>query len=602
MVSRRKFLGIILMMVVLCVIFMFAMFVQERGSAYDINRFVSEEQLSGRERWQPSGDEQTVILFGESATALETVAGQWCIYTKRRLVRKRSLADYSKENDGEPVLLLLDAENLAFEKNYSDLIALAELGIPMVFCSLPKTTDIMKFPELQELLGVKLRRTEVKVEGIRLFDGFFYGGAAEYVAKTEEEEKLQDFTLTMPWLLTQSGTKTYMVGVLDEMKENEEIRENEYPCLIWRNNYKGTRVFAVCGDYLSSLAGIGILSAFMYELQEYELYPVVNAQSIIVDNFPNFSAENSKEIERLYSRTPQMYFQGIMWPGLSALAKNNALKLTCLFKPQYDYLDGSHPDKAGVAFYLKQLREMESEAGLALGYKENTGFLEMLEADTEFFNSLDYRYRYQTTYTKEENLDQVRQELEEGGKLQNVVTVGAAYHIGDVLLSYLNEDATLQRTTGIAEFHTYTDDFILHGVQTALLYSNVRMDLEKAVWPQEEAHQWQYLFKDISSNIQTFWSGNFGLEQTTLSESDERVRILLNLDYFHERTGDTIRLEVENNAKQAWFLLRTHDEKITGIQGGTYKKLDGNMYLITAYNSEVVISLVPLSLKEQDEK
>ena len=41
MVSRRKFLGIILMMVVLCGIFMFAMFVQERGSAYDINRFVS---------------------------------------------------------------------------------------------------------------------------------------------------------------------------------------------------------------------------------------------------------------------------------------------------------------------------------------------------------------------------------------------------------------------------------------------------------------------------------------------------------------------------------------------------------------------------------
>ena len=71
-------------------------------------------------------------------------------------------------------------------------------------------------PELRQILGVKLRQTEVTVDGVRLFDGFFYGGPAEYIARTEEAKKYQDFELTVPWFSTQSGTKTYMVGVIED--------------------------------------------------------------------------------------------------------------------------------------------------------------------------------------------------------------------------------------------------------------------------------------------------------------------------------------------------------------------------------------------------
>lgn len=604
MVSRRNFLSIMLMMAVLCGIFMFAMFVQERGSAYDINRFVTEERLSGQDRWKPSGDENSILLLSENNTALETVVQQWCTYTKRLLVQKSSIADYEDSPDGEriPELILLDAANLSFEQDYSDLVALAERGIPLVFCSLPKLTDIMVFSELREILGVKLKQAEVTVEGIRLFDGFFHGGTAEYIAKTEEEEKLQDFNLTIPWLLTGSGTKTYMVGVLDEMKANNEILQGEYPCLIWRNSYNGTMVFSVCGDFMSSLAGLGILSAFVYEANTYDLYPVVNAQSILVDNFPNFSEENREEIERLYSRTPQMYFQGVMWPGLSALAKTNSLKLTCLFKPQYDYLDANYPKKEEVSFYLKQLRELGSEAGIALGYKEDSAFDMMVEEDTVFYNSLDYRYRFQVTYTGKKDLDKVCRKPEEDGLLQNMVTIASSHEKGDVLLSYITDNITLQRVTGNAEYHSYKEDFAVRGVQTALLYSNVLMNLEPAVWPQEQEHQWQHLFKEMSSNIQTFWSGNSGLEQTTLSESDERVRTLLNLDYGHERVDNTICLNVNNKAEHSWFILRTHDEGIVKLQGGKFEKLDGNMYLIMAEKPVVEIELEPLGLKEQEEE
>ncbi len=598
MVSRRKYLSILLMMAVLCGIFMFALFVQESGSSYDINRFTVEELPSGKDRWRPSGDEKTILFFGAEDSAMENVIEQWCNYTKRGLLQKEALSDYSVVTDGIPELILLDAENLTFEKNYSDLTALAELGIPLVFCSLPQVSDFMIYPELRDILGVKVRQQEVEVEGVRLFEGFFLGGPAEYIAKTEEEEKFQDFDLTVPWFLTRSGTKTYMVGVLDNQAD---IEDSEYPCLLWRNSYNNTKVFAVCGGYMSTLAGLGILSSFVHELNSYDIYPVVNAQNIIINNFPNFSEENAEEIERLYSRTPQMYFQGIMWPNIAALAKTNLLKLTCLFKPQYDYTDTIYPEKEEVPFYLKQLREVEAEAGLSLGHQENSDFNTVLQEDKEFFESLELRYRYQVTFALEEDFEKIHQELEEDGLLEQLVSIGSLYEEDSELLSYFTDGTTLQRTTGTADHHSFMEDFMVHGVQTALLYSNVLMDLKDAVWPQEEEHQWQHLFKDMSSNIQTYWSGKSGLEQTTLSESDLRVRKFLNLDYSHERIDDKVILKVENAADTTWFLLRTHDEKIKKIKGGSYKELEKNLYLITAEDAVVELSLVPLTLKEQCE-
>jgi len=597
MVTRRNFITIILMMAVLCGIFMFAMFVQENGSSYDVNRFVVKELPSGENRWQASGEEELVLLLGSQDEALATMTKQWCTYTKRLFLQKESIAAFSQEKDGTPIMILLDAKHLDFGKNYSDLVALADLGIPLVFCNLPETREFMISPELRQILGVKLRQTEVTVDGVRLFDGFFYGGPAEYIARTEEAKKYQDFELTVPWFSTQSGTKTYMVGVI----EDESIKGEEYPCLIWRNNYNNTKVFAVYGDYMSSLAGLGMLSTFLYELNECELYPVVNAQNIIINNFPNFTAENAEEIDRLYSRTPEMYFQGIMWPGISALAKTNALKLTCLFKPQFDYLDARYPDPDEVPFYLKQLKEMESEAGLSLGRKPDTPFETMIEEDKKFYADMDLRYRYQSTFAENEDIEKVIQALGAEGDLSQLVTVGANYEETEYLLSYLTNATTLQRVTGTADYHTFVEDFTVRSVQTALLYSNVLMDLKNAVWPQEESHQWQHLFKDMSSNIQTYWSGNSGLEQTTLSQSDYRVRKFLNLDYTYERTGNTIELELSDTTGEVWFILRTHDEKITKTRGGKYKRLEKNMYLITVTDEKVTIELEPLSLKEQVE-
>lgn len=600
MISRRNYFGIIMMMALLFGIIMFSVIINKNSSSYDINEFVVEEPVlpSGRERWATAEGDELVIFFGGEQDFLESIVEQWCLYTKRALLVFGQLEDYHAEDYALPAVILLDAEYLELGDNCEGVTELTKLGVPMVFLSLPKASDIAESPVLREILGIReVVAEETEVLGIRLFDGFLLGGAAEYEARTAKEEKRQDFELTVPWYTNASGTKVYMVGI----KDKKEAEDESLPCLIWRNSYKNIKVFAVCMDYMSSLAGLGILDSFIYELNPYEIYPVVNAQNVLVNNFPNLSEENQAELMRLYSRNPQMYFKGIMWPSISAMAKTEELKLTCFFNTQYDYADGREPEKEELSFYLQQLKEINSEAGISLSYT-NAAFEDMLKLDSEFFEALNSGYKYQTVFAYEKDMDKLREYIGKEGLLEAIASVGTTYKPGEDLISYLTDDTTLQRTTADAETHTYSEDFNVRGVQTALLYSNVIIDLHSAVWPESTEDEWQILYDDIASNIRTYWSGYQGYEQTAMSESDYRIRTMLNLDYSHEREENTIVLNVEEAQYGAWFLLRTHDELVVKVRGGEYEELEANAYLICAKEPVVEIELRQASLKEQKKR
>lgn len=610
MVSRRNFFSIIIMMTVLFFMFQFTQVVKESGNRYDVNEFVVEEGKlpSGANKWQPMSEEEStnvslssndyVLYFGDKKNELGKVISQWCKYTKRELLQKDALGDYVPGSN-LPELILLDAANLDLGVDCKELLPVVELGVPVVFCNLPDVADIEASDKLQKILGIReVRARETEVLGIRVFDGFLVGGEAVYEPKTQEDFKRLDLDLTIPWYTMASGTKTYMVGMMDE----EVVEREEFPSLIWRNTYESTKIFSVEGEYMSSLAGLGILDAFTYELNDYEIYPIINAQNVSVANFPGFSTENSEEIMRLYSRTPQLTFQDIMWPSISAMTETNDIKLTCFFSPQYNYNDGLEPIGSEVVFYLQQLKELGSEAGMALNYSEDSTFSQMLKSDKEFYDSLNSTYQYQAVYVGEKDLENTLNTVGNAGLLEKTKTIVCEYDSDRALVSYLSDNVTLQTITGNAEEYTYMDDLTAKSLQTALGYSNVLLDLHTAIWPEDTEDEWQNLYDTMSSNVGTYWSGNTGFAQTTLSESDLRVRTFLNLDYEDGRSKNTVVLHVNDFEDEAWFLLRTHDEKIVDIQGGEYQKIECNAYLIKVLEAQVIINVEQLTLEEMSEE
>lgn len=613
MVTFRKYLGIVIMMAMLFAIFVFSVQINEQGNYYEINEYAEDFRPSGASRFLATDEEDVVLLIGNENKELVNVVAQWCLYTKKEMAQLNQPGEYEEwlQRAQKPAMILIDGEGTEFAEDYEDLVFLTEQEVPLMFCTLPEKERISESEILREILGILSVMPEtVNVEGVRLYDGFFIGGAADYVAETEEDEKRQDMNLTMPWYLLRGGTKTYMVGTMEKddvraqigLSEDAEDVSSFFPKLIWRNSYTTCPVFAVNGNYMSSLAGLGILSAFCYEAEAYELYPVINAQNILINNYPNFSSENKEILLELYSRNPQMIYQGIMWPSISAMAKSNELKLSCFFNPQYDYTDSIGTQGEEVDFYLRQLREISSEAGMAVSLSEKSSFDVMLAEDEWFYSTWNTEYRYQMLFAYEKNLAKVLENLGKDNMYKNVITIGSEYQQGEPLVSYVTDDVTLQRITGNAEECSYTDDFVSRGVQTALVYSNVLLDLNNAVWPQEERHEWQHLYDEMASNVESFWAKRWDLEQTTLTESDVRVRTMLNLDYRHERNDNTITLQVENTETESYFMLRTHDEKISSLTGGTYEELEQNVYLIKAEDSTVKISLEMVSLKEQKQR
>jgi len=603
MVSRRNYFSIIVMMAVLFFMFQFSQIIKDSGNRYDVNAYaVPEEDLpSGTNKWKTETnavffeEDGYVLLIGEKNNALGAVVTQWCNYTKQ-VLEVTTINEYKKPQE-LPKLILVDSLASDIGRKSVMMEPVLELGVPVVFCNLPEAEDIEKTPRLWEMLGIReIRAQETQVKGIHLFEGLLLGGEAIYEATTAKEQERQDMDLTVPWYITGSGTKTYMVGIMDD----EVVKREDFPALIWRNTYKNTKVFAVEGEYMSTLAGLGLLSAFTYELDSYEIYPVVNAQNVTIANFPGFSEENAQELSILYSRSPKMVFQDIMWPSISAMTETNDLKLTCMFNPQYDYDDGIEPNPEGVTFYLQQLKELRSEAGISLKYKD-IEFEGMLKQDEAFYQATGNQYQYRTVYVEEQDLEKVRTACE-SGMLQNAKTIVGEYHDNQPVLGYFSENITLQNVTGNAEEHTYMDSLITKGIQTALGYSNVLLDLQAAIWPQEVADEWQNLYDNMSSNIQTYWSGEGGFEETTLSESDLRIRTMLNLDYQDVRSGNLVVLKASNMTQPAWFLLRTHAEKIVNITGGEYQELEKNAYLIKVLEENVVIELEQLSLQEQGTK
>jgi len=602
MVSRRKFFSIFIMMAVLFFMFQFSQVYKESGNRYNVNNHVSDRQPSAVD-FEADGSgtggsndsiyqksNGNIVLVGNADNETGETVSQWCSYTKRNLRVVSDISRYRVKGSSAPDLVLIDGKEMHFRytSEAEELLEIVESGIPVVFCSLPDVKYIMDQEILQEILGidqVKYRRT--RLEGIYLFSGFLLGGEAVYKAEDDISQKRQDLTLMVPWYITGMGTKTYMTG----MVADKAVDREDYPALIWRNNYHGTFVFAVEGDYMESATGLGILDAFAYEMSDYEIYPVVNAQNMMVTDYPGFASENRDRMMEYYGRDAKAVYRDIIWPGVEALTQTNKMKLTCYMNPQFDYEDIHEPDASQMVFYLQQLNEMNAEAGRSLTCNFGISLKEKDERDNQFYGDSTQGYRFTAAYVGETIPEGLEAELPEG--LSDIRTLACADSLKGPVLSYLTKDVTLQKATGNAQEYFYSTDLQRRSLLTALGYSNVLVDMYDISWPSGEKDRWESFYEDISSNIATFWSDNDIFRKTTLSESDASVRSLLNLRYVHGKENNILRMQVKDMGEDTWFILRTHGEDIAYADGAEYEKIEKDAFLLHITSTFVTVRLEP---------
>lgn len=596
MVSRMNYVTISLLVLILAFLFLFTGVAKQALNEYDVNAY--EETPSDLTQdsmflaqgnpdaaFSKEGRSCVVFIGDDDAEEYRQVAEWWCTYSKKSLECYSSLEKWKSKDNQLPQAVVLDGRSLSVKKDLPVLQELTEKGVHLIFARLPEVSVLEKNPSFCSFLGISnIPAEQTEVSGIHLFEGFLLGGERIYQAKEGEEER-QDMELIMPWYQIGSGTKTYLMGMLEE----DQYKDEEMPAIVWRKKEGNANIFCVNGDYLSRMYGIGFYSAMMAEADWYEIHPIVNAQCMTVADFAGFTEENQEQLTQIYNQSQKALFQDTIWPALISITQRTGARMTVMTAPQLDYTAQEEPDKQQLIYYLKLLKEEYAEAGISCGRISETPLEEKFAKDASFYQeSASGGYGYLALYT--DNLQELS-ETDYRTYYPKLRTVAAAREETGAVITYLEKEITLQRATSVAKQHTFTDDLALMSYETALGYSNVVLDMKEVSYPQDTLGHWQNLSREISRNLCTYWKDYEKLSQTTLTESNSRIRSFLASDYRTEERAEEIVLHTDIQGDTAWFLLKLNGREPGKIQGGTLQELGGGYYLIETSEEEVTLAI-----------
>ena len=596
MLSRRQFFSITVIMLVLLVMFQLTGVMKDYWNDYETNEYADTEiAFKWQDAFKSNSDEEQIgekyIVYIGNVDENETgkMVQTWCSYSKKDLLSYENLSDVNVKLINESYILMLDSEYLDFSTDTEILLEYADKGVSMIFCNLPDVNVIKNSLSLNQLLGIfKVKEDSVKVNGIDLYEDFFLGGRTIYEAETKEDEKRQDLNLTMPWYTTYANVKRYMVGLVDEnYSGNAKIENEDMPSVIWRNNIGDARIFVISGDYAEDITALGIYSAMEYEMSEYLLYPVVNAQSVSVVNFAGFSDEADEQMQKEYSRTQQAVFQDLVLPSLDSIFNITEDKPTFFLSPKLDYTDGKEADDSKLVYYMKLFGESKAEAGLSSLQSSKISLKNKLDRDISFYENIIPGYKFCAMYMSTEDYADVNK----NDLSDEIRTISLEYKADEAPIGYSEDGLVLQRATSDGFKYKYSDDLRLKSLETALAYSNISVDLGCILYSDDEEDTWEHSSERLASNVVTYWKPFKVFDKTTITESDSKVRQFLNLTYDNRKEDNVIYLSIEQFDTEASFILRTHNESIESVKGGEYEKIEEHAYLIKANKEQIEIYL-----------
>lgn len=615
MVSRRNYAAITAVMVIIFFLFQFLNMAKDHWNDYSENQYaVDVNELSGVDNVYVASDsdeldqqstglipwekKKCVVCIGsnESNTMGEMI-GNWALYMKRKISYYESISAYenaiSKKTQDTPQFVLVDPDFINWDdtKQIRSLQTCVENGISVIFGKLPDASIIGSHKLLRRLLGIdEIVQESVTGNGIHLYSGFLLGGEVIYKAYNEEEEKNQDMELTFPWYHLTSGTKIYMKGML----EDPTVNIQEYPPLIWRKNFTTASVFAVIGDYMTDATGLGMLTAMLSEMQSYTIYPVVNAQNFIAANYPAAANENSSILRQMYSQTMRGFLRDVVWPAFSSINIKTSFSLSSMMTIQFDYTDTAKPNSEDIQYYMEAVNEEEGEMGYSAYNVSNTSISEMISEDADFWNKTLPDYQFASLYYGDYSQKAV-QGILDNSFMQRVRTVIGNVDTTSDVVGYVNNQVTRQNTLIDGYEHTFRQDLRIRSVETALGYTSILADVSKAAYPQSDEDGWEKLSEKLMANTITYWKPFSAFSGTTVSQCDSRIRRFLSLNYEEvaNESNNKILIHASEGDETAWFVLKTNGEVISDVAGGTYEKIEDNVWLIGMEESSILITLKP---------
>ncbi len=193
MVSRRNYITIAIMLLILFFMFQFTGVMKDQLNKYGVNEYEMNAQtnLGAQDVFDAeashSADTPKVFYVGAKTSDIREVVYWWCTYSKRAFCEYTTLDACIFTESSKPDVIVLDGQLVESEEDIQVLTQWNEAGIDLVFARMPDVSLVRQSLSLENLLGIyNVLNDDVQLTGMHLFDGFLLGGEAIYEAKDAE--------------------------------------------------------------------------------------------------------------------------------------------------------------------------------------------------------------------------------------------------------------------------------------------------------------------------------------------------------------------------------------------------------------------------------
>lgn len=600
MLSKRVYFTVSSLMMLVLFMFQFSGIIRKKYNNFDENKYAVSEKndLNNNNVFTVLTDEDKVVksisgyivYIGDINTKTGNTVYEWCNYTKRNLLVYKTVSQYHRYNEKYPDAVLIDSDYVNIDSDIDTFSLLTDYGINLVFCTLPSYSAISENQRFEQLCGISPHRESVNASGLKLYSGFLFGGEAWYTKENDPDGKFQNMKLTMPWYNTSNATKTYMSAVV-ESEDGSKIDNEDQPAVIWRKSHDHAYVFCINGDYIKDISGIGILTAIMSESKDLDIYPVVDSQSVIVNNFPMFSFENDDAVEKYYLRNTSSLLENVIWPDISNLAESTGARFTFMAAPQINYSDNNFVSVREMDYFFRLFSEISSEAGLTTTRDDATSIDEKLTADAGIFSNYLSNYKFTSIIARKDELENVLSSKNSLIDDVNTIVTDSQDYGGTKLFSYVNDNVINVECPVTSDKYTYSDDFRQRCFQTALAYTNIEFNMTGVCNPDDEKELWNEEIKLKSTALTSYMKNSKMFTKCSISQADKRIREFMAADYSYKQNSSYVSLDITGAQDTARFIVRLRTGEVENVSGAVCTKVEKGVYLITAQSKHVEMTI-----------
>lgn len=600
MLSKRVYFTVSALMMLVLFMFQFSGIIRKKYNNFDENKYAVSEKndLNKNNVFTVLTDEDKVVksisgyivYIGDINTKTGNTVYEWCSYTKRNLLVYKTVSQYHRYNEKYPDAILIDSDYVNIDRDIDTFSLLTDYGINLVFCTLPSYSEISENQRFEQLCGISPHSESVNASGLKLYSGFLFGGEAWYTKENDPDGKFQNMNLTIPWYNTSNATKTYMSAVV-ESEDGSKIDNEDQPAVIWRKSHDHAYVFCINGDYIKDISGIGILTAIMSESKDLDIYPVVDSQSVIVNNFPMFSFENDDAVEKYYLRNTSSLLENVIWPDISNLAESTGARFTFMAAPQINYSDNNLVSVREMDYFFRLFSEISSEAGLTTTRDDATSIDEKLTADAGIFSNYLSNYKFTSIIARKDELENVLSSKNSLIDDVNTIVTDSQDYGGTKLFSYVNDNVINVECPVTSDKYTYSDDFRQRCFQTALAYTNIEFNMTGVCNPDDEKELWNEEIKSKSTALTSYMKNSKMFTKCSISQADKRIREFMAADYSYKQNSSYVSLDITGAQDTTRFIVRLRTGDVENVSGAVCTKVEKGVYLITAQSKHVEMTI-----------